>query len=455
MIAHIEQENNMINNMKPKALALIIVLVSYMYTSLVWSDSNVLFIIDVSERMSGKFPDHTKLKDLNKIETATASLEAMLEKLPKDLIVGLEAYGHKGEKDCSAVEILNPLSPLDTESIIDKMDQLVSDRGSAPLAKALQQGSDALSQAKGKKTIILFSDGIDTCGGDIEEVINQLKTKGVTVNVVGIDIKEDEVAELSNIATANNGLYYAVNNLESMEESLKSIVEKIEDKSFNRPFFRDDFVEESLSSQWQVLNPEKKQLQIKEGGLVFTTTANKPSHVNNTLRIDTPAKDTNWAITANLSVTPQTMREVFELGISNKDESHLIFAQLNINPEGYILLKGVKRSKKSTSSFKKKLISYKSRDQKASNAFLKQHIQSLIVKIEKVNKEYTISARINPLLNTDTAIASDWVVLQKINAASLPNEKFFIKAYAVNISHRNDQKKSGKIALKWVEVKTE
>jgi hypothetical protein len=444
----------MIKKLQFNLLTLLIILTGNLLTSQVWANPNLFFIFDVSERMSGKFPNHTKLKDLNKIDTATTSFEAMLEQLPKDINVGLVAYGHHGEKDCSAVEILSPLNPLNSESIMEKVEQLEPDRGSTPLAKALEQASEALSTVEGEKTIILFSDGIDTCGGDVEEVINQLKEQGVTVNILGIDIKEDEIEELSSLTVANEGHYYAVNNFEEMEVSLKNISEKIENKSFTKPFFRDDFIEKSLSKQWQVLNPDIKQLQVEKGGVTFNTTANNPKHSKNILRFDAPTEKSNWALAANFSVSPQALREVFELGITNKEGNQVILAQLNMNPEGNILLKGIKGKKKSTSSFQKKLITYKAKNTKENATFIEQHIQSITVKLEKVNMEYVVSAKLETLNKTDSEVSSRWVSLQKIKASPLPNDKFFIKAYAVNVNKRRINGSLGKIIVKWVDVKT-
>jgi hypothetical protein len=444
----------MTKNLQSNVLTLVIILTGSLFNNPAWSSSNLLFIFDVSERMSGKFPDHTTLKDLNKIDTTTTSFEVMLEQLPIDINTGLIAYGHHGEKDCSAVEILNPLIPLDAKSIIEKIDQFEPDRGSTPLAKALQQASEALSTVEGKKTIVLFSDGKDTCGGDMNEVTNQLKEQGISINVLGIDIKEDERDELANIAAANDGHYYSVNNLEEMEKSLKNISEKIANKSFTKPFFRDDFIEKSLSGQWQILNPDGKKLQVEKGGVTFNTTANKPKQSKNTLRIDAPAEDSNWVLAANFSVSPQSLREVFELGISNKEGTQVILAQLNMNPEGNILLKAIKSTKKSTSSFKKKLISYNAQNPKENTTFIEKHIQSITVKLEKVNKEYVVSAKLDPLINADSTVPSSWISLQTINASSLPNDKMFIKAYAINTNNRRIKNPLGKIILKWVDVKT-
>ena len=428
------------------------VLTGYVFTSQAWASSNVLFIFDVSERMSGKFPEHTKLKDLSKLDTATEALESMLEDLPQDLHVGLEAYGHHGEKDCSVIEIVSPLQQLDTEEIINKLDLLESEQGSAPLAAALQLAGEELSSAQGNKSIVLFSDGKDSCGGDINEVTSWLKAKDIVVYVLAIDVKEDEVAELFSIADENEEHYYSVNNVEDMKRSLDKIKEKMEAKKTYEDFFRDDFVEKSLSKQWQVLNPDAKLMEVSKGSVTFAMATNKPKNAKNILRLTAPDSESDWVFTANLNVIPQSTREVFELGISNEAGSQVILAQLNINSNGNLILKGIKGTKKSTSSFQEKLASNTVRTAKQHSDFFKDRIRSITVKLEKIGREYVVSAKLEPLDNSNKIVSSNWVTLKKINSSLLPNDKFFIKTYSMNVKN-HQAKTKGELALKWVDVK--
>ena len=439
-------------SLQSKVIILMIVLTGYVFTSQVWASSNVLFIFDVSERMSGKFPEHTKLKDLSKLDTATEALESMLENLPQDLHVGLEAYGHQGDKDCSAIEIVSPLQQLDTEEIINKLDLLESEQGSAPLAAALQLAGEELSSAQGNKSIVLFSDGKDSCGGDINEVISWLKAKDIAVYVLAIDVKEDEVAELFSIADENEEHYYSVNNVEDMKRSLDKIKEKIETKKTYEDFFRDDFVEKSLSKQWQVLNPDAKLMEVSKGSVTFAMATNKPKNAKNILRLTAPDSESDWVFTANLNVIPQSTREVFELGISNEAGSQVVLAQLNINSNGNLILKGIKGTKKSTSSFQEKLASNILRTPNQHSDFFKDRIRSITVKLEKIGMEYEVSAKLEPLDNSDKIVSSKWVTLKKINSSLLPNDKFFIKTYSMNVKN-HQAKTKGELALKWVDVK--
>lgn len=438
-----------------KAILLALLLTGLININQVHASSNVLFVFDVSEKMSGKFPEHTKLKDFSKIESTMEAFESMLETLPNDFNVGIEAYGHEGDKDCSAIEIISPLEPLDTDVIMDGVHMLIPEQGTIPLANALLQGGEALSEVKGDKTIVLFSNGQDTCGGDIDEVISQLKTWGIVVYVLGIDVNEDETMELSGIADENGGQFFAVNNDEEMATSLASVKEKIENEDHqSEVFFRDDFVEKSLSSQWTIANPETKLLKVDKGAVTMITRAKQAKKANNTLRLSTPDLNSDWIFIANFTVKSQSMQEVVELGVSNQKDTQAILAQLNINTKGHIVLKGIKGTKKSTSHFQEKLISYQAKKTREQANFVNKYIKSITVKLEKVGEEYLVSAKIEQLDENDKALPSNWVRLQKMKSSPLPNDTFFIRTYIKDANKDQVKNLSGEVNLKWVEVRT-
>jgi len=419
-------------------------------TNLAWASSNVLFVFDVSEQMSGKFSKHTKLKDLSKIESTIETFETMVETLSRDINVGIEVYGHQGDRDCSAIEIINPLAPLDAEAIVENVQMLEPDQGSTPIAKALQQAGEALNVVKGEKTIILFSNTQDTCGGDVNEVVRLLKEQGITVNVLGIDVTEDEAIELSNIAEVSGGEYYSASNFEEMGKSLESIQEKIEGRAHKgKVVFRDDFIEKLLSRKWTVVDPDTSLLKVDKGAVTITSA----KKAKNILHLDVPEKKSDWIFTANFNVDSQSMQEVFELGISNKNQTQTILAQVNINLNGNLILKGIKNTKKSTSHFQQKLMAYQSKIINGKLDFLKKHIQSITVKLEKIGNEYVVSARLEQL-NNDNLPPSNWVLLQTIKSVQLPNDVLFIKTYLNNSKKHQTKGLVGKVNLKWVEVET-
>ena len=83
----------------------------------------VLFILDVSGSMAQKLGDRTKM------QAAKDAFVPLLGDLNADLPVGLEVYGHRGDKDCSAIEMAQPIDPLDAATIRSRVSALEPHRG--------------------------------------------------------------------------------------------------------------------------------------------------------------------------------------------------------------------------------------------------------------------------------------------------------------------------------------
>ena len=440
------------------AIFLTMLLAGTIYSSQVWATTNVLFIIDVSARMAGKFPDQTKLNDPTKMQTATDSLELLLDDLPEDLNVGLEVYGHRGQKDCTAIDLLNPVSPLREAAIMDNVRKLNPERGATPLAKALEQAPEALKYLKGSKTIVLFADGADSCGGNPDEVAKTLEEQGIIINVLGIDVKDDESAQLSGIAETGHGLYFTINNAEDLKNSLAAIKERLIDRKLEKKiFFRDDFNGDALSDQWMILNPDDKRIRVENGAVVMTVSAaSKPEKAANILRLGAPDPENDWVFTANFNVIPQLMAEVFELGVGNASQqiSAQIHFNVSDNRSSAVFLKGRKDTPKSSSYFHKKLISYPSKSLQQHADFYKKHIKSITLKLQKFGNQYTVSGKLEAAKENDPTVPSDWITLQKFTSLPLSDDTFFIRTYLEDVKNQSSKHSAGKVYLNWVEVET-
>jgi len=421
--------------------------------------SNVLFIIDTSDRMSGKFPNFTKLSDLSKMQITTDAFQSLLTKLPKNINVGLEVYGHQGDKDCTAVQILNPVLPLDTVAISDNIRKLTPERGAIPLANALQQASESLRDLSGNKSIVVFSDGKDTCGGHPEEVVKSFQEQGIIVHVLGIDVKKDETAQLSDIATASNGMYYAINNQEDLEKSLVTIKEKLIATHIDKKIaFRDDFIEKSLSDQWNILNPDNNSLSFKKGTVTLLVSASQPEDATNILSFKLPSPEQDWIFSANFDSVPQSSEEIFELGIANKGHSQQIVSQIHIsvvnNAISHVFLRGNKEIEHSSSYFHKKLLTFKSSNLKQHSDFFRKHIKSMTIRLQKFGNDYIASAKLETFKENDQAVPSGWITLQKLNSPPLTDKTFFIKSYLKEVKNGSLDNSKTKVNLHWVEVQT-
>jgi len=234
--------------------------------------SNVLFILDASGSMAQKFGDQTKM------QAAKDVFKSLLSDLPKDANVGLELYGHHGNKDCSVIEVMDPVAPLDAAAIQANVDKLTPQKGATPIAASLEQGAEALKSVHGDKAIVLISDGKETCGGDPATVAKKLSAKGIniTTHVVGLGVKDEEKAQLASIAVAGGGKYYSTNNAEQLKQSLAEIKEEVVKKD-SKIIFDEEFNGEFLSDKWNIINPDEDNMIVEDGYLTVLLQPGWPS----------------------------------------------------------------------------------------------------------------------------------------------------------------------------------
>ena len=78
--------------------------------------------------------------------------------------VGLIAYGHRRKGDCTDIETLAAFGT--PSATIAKQVNRLTPLGKTPITDALQKGADLLVGRDGTSTLVLVSDGVETCKGD-------------------------------------------------------------------------------------------------------------------------------------------------------------------------------------------------------------------------------------------------------------------------------------------------
>ena len=182
--------------------------------------SHLLFIFDSSKSMN----DLIDGKE-TKLEAAKKALSDFVAILPADLSVGLEVYGHMETQECDDIEMIVPVGKLDVDEMQQKINSLQA-FGQTPVAAALEKAAAAMRSLAGDKTIVLISDGVDTCDGDPVRAAERIREEmGIDVNIqvagLGVDGRAKE--QLKETASAGGGNYYAADNAQQLERSLKDI----------------------------------------------------------------------------------------------------------------------------------------------------------------------------------------------------------------------------------------
>ncbi len=186
---------------------------------------NLLIILDASGSMYGKIGNQPK------IVIAKEIISDLIKKWPEDMQVGLQVYGHRSKVDCQDIEIIVKPGPVNKEEFIRKLNK-ITPKGKTPIAGSLEFAKKTMGDLKGEKSIILISDGIETCDKDPCEILRSLKAEGfnVIVHVVGFDVSDEEKAQLDCIAKAGGGKYFSVENADQLKAALTDVKQVVSKK---------------------------------------------------------------------------------------------------------------------------------------------------------------------------------------------------------------------------------
>ena len=144
--------------------------------------------------------------------------------------VGLRLYGHRyslqDNRACQDTELKVSIGPIDKIQLIDII-QKVQPKGKTPLVySVLQAGNDFKDIRSG--SIILITDGIESCEGDINSIAPALKKLGIELklHIIGFDIKEAEAREeLTAIAKSTEGTYLDAKDSQELLSSLEKTLQ--------------------------------------------------------------------------------------------------------------------------------------------------------------------------------------------------------------------------------------
>lgn len=187
--------------------------------------SPIIFIYDASGSMWGQIEGKTKM------EIARQVLSQTIDQLETDQRIGFVAYGHRQKGDCQDVEYLAELSNTSKETVKGHL-KGIRPLGKTPLAYSALQVIEKLKTNRGKATIILLTDGIESCGGNLCEVIQQAKAAGVDfrMHIVGFGITGEDIDPLKCAAQAGDGKYYDAADAAELTTALEEVTHQTIDK---------------------------------------------------------------------------------------------------------------------------------------------------------------------------------------------------------------------------------
>ena len=279
--------------------------------------TRILFILDCSYSMYGKWQSDTKIKITQSI------LSNVIDTLKSkdNLQLALRVFGHTSnytEQNCFDTKLEIPFSNSNSEVLKDKLKSLVP-KGSSPISNSLKASKTDFPECKNcRNIIVLITDGLDDCSDDASEVSKALQKEGSIIKpfIIGIGKGyEDEFKFIGN--------YFEVNNEIEFSKTLNNIV--------NQALY-------STTCQVNLLDNYKSPTETNVPMIFYETKSKKPRYsfihtFNEKGLSDTLEIDPLISYDIEIQTIPKTRIE----NISLKAGSHTIISANT--PQGTMVLK--------------------------------------------------------------------------------------------------------------------
>jgi len=187
------------------------------------SDRSVEIVVDASKSMWGQIDGRSKM------DIAKTTLEDLSYGLPDDISLALRAYGNTSPSDqnnCADSSLLVPFGERNRDYIRGAIAGL-RPTGQTPIAYALNQAAQDFSSTDSARTMVLVTDGIESCGGDPVSAAYELRQHGVVVHLIGFGMgnaADEDAASLRAIANASGGRYVTARSAEELKSALEETV---------------------------------------------------------------------------------------------------------------------------------------------------------------------------------------------------------------------------------------
>jgi len=164
-----------------------------------------------------------------KIEIARDAIKEMVNSWNQESKIGLIAYGHRKKGDCADIETLHPVAVLDKNAFTSSVNA-IQPKGKTPISAAVHKAAKELKFTEEKATVILISDGLETCNADPCALATDLEAAGLdfTTHVIGFDINKAESAKLACLATNTGGKFILASNAAELNKAITETVQTVQ-----------------------------------------------------------------------------------------------------------------------------------------------------------------------------------------------------------------------------------
>jgi len=142
----------------------------------------VMLVLDMSlgmtERQNGKA----------KFEIAQHEFGSWLkESQGHDADVGLVVFGHQNRNDCADIVVEATPEPFEDAVYLGRMAYRLSPIGESPLSESIFKAANQLDPNKGPAKVIVFTDGIDSCGYNPCNITDDLAKDNISLDIRNVD----------------------------------------------------------------------------------------------------------------------------------------------------------------------------------------------------------------------------------------------------------------------------
>ncbi len=181
---------------------------------------DTILVFDSSGSMWGQ------IDGVPKISIARDVVQGLLKDLPPEQRLGVVAYGHRRKGDCQDIETIVPVGT--DRAAISKAIAGIDPKGMTPMTAAVEHAADALKFTENRATVILISDGKETCKADPCAAAAKLEKLGIglTVHTIGFGLGAEEAGakeQLLCIAKATGGRFFEADDATELRDALSQV----------------------------------------------------------------------------------------------------------------------------------------------------------------------------------------------------------------------------------------
>ncbi len=185
------------------------------------SQPNTILVLDGSGSMWGQ------IEGVAKIGIAQEVVGNLLSDFPAEQGLGLTVYGHRERGNCTDIETIVAPAP-GTAAAVQSAVNGIKPLGKTPMTDAVIAAAEALRYTEDAATVILVSDGVETCNPDPCAAARLLEEAGIdfTAHVIGFDVSDPQaLQQMQCLADETGGQFLTAANADELNLAMTAVVQ--------------------------------------------------------------------------------------------------------------------------------------------------------------------------------------------------------------------------------------